>query len=184
MATILLLDDESNVLHSLKRTLTKKNWEIHCFDNPFQALKAVEKGNFDLILSDFRMPEMDGVTFLEKTKNISPDIIRIILSGHADLDNVMDSINRAEIYRFLTKPCNPKELISTLQIGLKHRKLELENKELANLMRAQQSVLDKQKIALERLEKASPGITKLDLDDDGAIIMNVEEYLLNKKDYW
>lgn len=189
MVNILLLDDEPNVVSSLKRILKKEPWQITGHTDAETALEEIRsKSNtdeaFNVVVSDYRMPKMNGIDFLILVKQLSPDTVRIVLSGQADMKAMMDSINRAEIYRFLSKPINPEELIFTLRVSLKHYALVLENKKLANLMRQQNKIIDVQKNELERLEQESPGITNVDLDEHGSVILNVEEYLLHHSDPW
>ena len=189
MVNILLLDDEPNVVSSLKRILKKEPWQITGHTDAEAALEEIRlKSNtdegFDVVVSDYRMPKMNGIEFLILVKQSSPDTVRLVLSGQADMRAMMDSINRAEIYRFLSKPISPEELIFTLKASLKHHALVLENKKLANLMRQQNKIIDVQKTELERLENESPGITNVDLDEHGSVILNVEEYLLHHSDPW
>ena len=97
-----------------------------------------------------------------------PNTIRMILSGQADLEAAVRAINEGEVYRFLLKPCHPKELQMTILQGLQHKKLVAQSRKL--LMEHQ-----KTQNLLEELEKANPGITKIELDEDGAIMMEEEE---------
>ena len=175
MTRLLLLDDEAHVLSATQRILNKEQWQIDTFTDPHEALSQLAVSDYDVILADYRMHDMDGVSFLEFSKVKQPDAMRIILSGHADLDAVMDAINRAEIYRFIAKPCNPKELKAALKQAIKHRNLLLENKQLADSMREQRSKLSRQQRELVRLEKENPGITQIEFDDEGAIRLSEDE---------
>ena len=124
---------------------------------------------FDLVLSDYRMPVMDGVDFLTRLKATQPDTMRLILSGYSDLKALLQAINEAEIHRFISKPWNDYELKSTIALALAHRATRLENKRLADQVRAQQSQLED---LLGKLEAEAPGITKVCLDEDGAIVID------------
>jgi len=103
MKKILLVDDEQNVLNALQREL-KDLYEIKVFDNPVAALECCRKTQFDLVIADYKMPEMNGIEFLKQFGQIQPDASRVVLSGEADLDTLIRMINETHIYRFLAKP--------------------------------------------------------------------------------
>ncbi len=174
MTTIAIVDDEISILNALKRSLRRQGWEILCYSDPLLAITELSQRHFDLVLSDFRMPGMTGVELLQKLKEIRPDSIRIILSGQSDMGDVLDAINKAEVYRFILKPWNDDELTVTLHNALRYSELLIENKRLAEIVRAQRSKLDQQLIELKRLEKDSPGITRLNLDEEGMIDLSDE----------
>jgi DNA-binding NtrC family response regulator len=168
----MLIDDEENILSALKRVLRNKEWEIETYSNPVDALKRLQTSGFDLIISDYRMPEMDGVKFLTQAKEIHLDSIRIILSGYTDLESLMDGINKAEIYRFLCKPWQDYDLLTTINKALEHRDMLLENKMLANQVRQQKQELEKRKTALEVLQQQHPSLLEVNWSDDGSIILD------------
>jgi len=170
MYKIMLVDDEENILNSLKRTLNRcKDWEVEIFSSGAEALKTAQVSSFDLFISDFRMPQMNGVEFLSEAKNLQPNAVRIILSGYTDLEALMGAINEAEIFRFLNKPWDDNELILTIQQALKYKDMLTENLYLANQVREQQEQLSEKDKILAKLEEESPGITKVKWSDDGAI---------------
>ena len=172
MNRVMIVDDEPGVLNALKRSLRREGWVLMAYDDPEEALNVAAKEVISLVISDYRMPQMDGVTFLKEFKAIQPDSFRIILSGQADLAAVLSAINEAEIYRFVTKPWNDAELKVSIETALKHRDILLENQRLANLVRKQKIQLDYQKTELDRLETECPGITQVNWDSDGCIILN------------
>ncbi|WP_035056502.1 response regulator [Andreprevotia chitinilytica] len=177
MTRILLVDDEPNILSSLKRTLntrdefdgTSPGYEIHTFNEPRAALVASESQQFDLVISDYRMPDMDGVAFLTDFRYLQPDCIRIILSGQADLTALLRAINDVEIYRFLSKPWNDFELRSTVSGALRFRTLQLENQRMADELRQIRAQANRQEEELRRIEAESPGITQVNWGDDGSV---------------
>jgi len=176
MYEIMLLDDEENILKALKRTLSaNKNWSVEIFTNGEEALQRVMKKQFDLYLSDYRMPEIDGISFLTGVKKLQPDSIRLILSGYTDLDALMGAINQAEIFRFITKPWNDDVLINSIKQALTYRDTLLENKRLADTVRKQQSELDKQKVIFEEYKTKHPDLFKVEWSDDGSIIIDENE---------
>ncbi|NDV18577.1 response regulator [Pseudodesulfovibrio sp. JC047] len=102
---ILLVDDEPNVLSALRRQL-RDRYRVETATNPAEALDTIDKMDpFSVVVSDFRMPQMNGIEFLNEFKTISPDTTRLMLTGYADLDNAIKAVNDGNVFRFLTKPC-------------------------------------------------------------------------------
>ena len=154
MYKIMLIDDEENILKALKRTLNKyDNWEVETYNSGAAALKRAQTSTFDLFISDFRMPEMNGVEFLTEAKNLQPNAVRVILSGYTDLEALMGAINEAEIFRFINKPWNEHELILTIEQALKYKDMLTENLYLANQVREQREALSEKAKLLAKLEE-------------------------------
>jgi CheY-like chemotaxis protein len=127
---ILFVDDEPHVLDALERQL-RKQFEVTTAEGPLQGLQAIEKGGpFAVVVSDLRMPVMDGIQFLAKTKQACPDSIRIVLSGQGDFAAVIDAVNEGSIFRFLTKPCATDQLAKTLLAALEQYRLVQAEREL------------------------------------------------------
>ncbi len=173
-AKILLVDDESNVLRAISRLL--RDYQVTSFTNPEEALKVAKTTNFDLVISDFRMPGMDGITFLTQFMKLQPESIRMILTGYADLESAQLAINTAGVYRFINKPWNNVEVSNAVKSGLEHKHILLENKRLADQVREQQLQLSEQEKLLKALEQEEPGITKVNWTEDGAILIDEEDY--------
>jgi DNA-binding NtrC family response regulator len=115
---ILFVDDDPNILAAFKRQLRKK-FHIDTAKSPEEGLKAVrENGPYAVIISDLRMPGMDGNQFLYRVRDITPDSVRILLTGHADLQAAMNAINSGNIFRLLTKPCPSEVLLDALASGV------------------------------------------------------------------
>jgi len=149
---ILLVDDEEAVLKSLRRTLRNSDYKIYIFTEPQAALLEAEHRDYDLVISDYRMPRMDGVSFLRKLIVLQPEIRRIMLSGYSDMRAVMAAINEVGIYKFLTKPWKDAELRQIVADSLikdKHSALQSKPLKAANQMGA-----------LAELEMRYPGITE------------------------
>ncbi|HOQ49929.1 MAG TPA: response regulator, partial [Candidatus Kapabacteria bacterium] len=131
---ILFVDDEINVLHGYRRNL-RSLFDVHIANSGSEALKIIaEQGDFAVIISDYRMPEMDGIELLHKVKEISPDTIpdtiRIILTGFADMQIAIEAINEGNIFRFLTKPLPTDKLINSINDALEQYRLITTEKEL------------------------------------------------------
>ena len=124
--TILLVDDEINNLQLLRRTL-RHDYNILTASNGREALEIVEgKGDeIALIVSDQKMPEMEGTEFLKRVAGEYPDIVKILLTGHLDVDAIVDSINDCHLYQYIVKPFDPEELKMTIDAGI--RKFDLVN---------------------------------------------------------
>lgn len=121
MPHLLILDDEELILNALVRALKSEEYTLDKFTSPLQALDKLGKTNYDVILADYRMPEMDGITFLKKAKQHLPLAKRIILSGQADFNGLVNAINEAEIFRFIFKPWNDDELKAILMQATAHK---------------------------------------------------------------
>ncbi|MEO8016993.1 MAG: response regulator [Pseudomonadota bacterium] len=165
---LLLVDDEPNLTSALVRSLDRSQFEIFTADSAQQALMILAGNDIDVVVSDERMPGMTGSQLLTEVRKKWPNTIRMILSGQADLEAAVRAINEGEVYRFLLKPCHPKELQLTILQGLQHKKLVAQSRKLLQEHMKTMNLL-------EALEKDNPGITKVELDEDGAILMEDDE---------
>jgi two-component system probable response regulator PhcQ len=136
MYRILIVDDETNVLNALRREL-QETYQIETFSSPVEALERCKSEAFDLVIVDYKMPGMDGIQFLRQFDKLQPDAARVVLSGEADFDAVVGSINEMHIYRFIAKPWDKTELVVTLAQALAHNATLLENRRLAEICRKQ-----------------------------------------------
>ena len=112
--TLLLVDDEANVLASLRRLLRMHRFAVHVSSDPEQALAMLDEVQPDAVISDHRMPGMSGVQFLAQVRDRQPDVTRILLSGDADRQAVINAINAGAVYRYLDKPWDEQVLLATL----------------------------------------------------------------------
>ncbi len=177
MYRLMLVDDEENILRALRRTLTVNDgsayqFTVEIFTSPAAALQRADEIKFDLVLSDFRMPEMDGVQFLRQFRDKQPDAARLILSGYADLEGIIGAINEAQIFRFIPKPWHDADLRVTLTQALVYHALQTENRLLADRVRQQQGKLSRQEMELRRLEQENPGITRVNWGPNGEVLLN------------
>ncbi len=124
---ILFVDDEPQILETLK--LVFRGWNIKTTTSTKEALKLLQSETFGVIVSDQRMPEMTGVEFLKEAKALSPKSVRILLTGYSELDNVIESINSGEVYRFITKPWDNDKLKKTVETACKIAELDADLKE-------------------------------------------------------
>lgn len=118
---ILCVDDEPNMLSALKRQMRAK-YNIVTAESAQDALGILKNdGPFDVIISDFRMPQMDGAEFLTKAKEIDPTATRILLTGQASLEGLQSAVNNGQIYKILLKPCSAEDLRDAMSGAIKQR---------------------------------------------------------------
>jgi response regulator RpfG family c-di-GMP phosphodiesterase len=184
MPRILLIDDESGVLNALLRLLRLTpiavrgvEWRprVDVFTSPIEALKSAAECAYDLVVSDFRMPEMDGVAVLRRMRDLQPDCARVILSGYTDLNGLIGAINEARIDRFIAKPWNDFEFVSTLAQVLEIRALRMENESLADKFRFERGEISPLDLEMKRLEQQEPGITQVQWGPDGSVIIDMDQ---------
>lgn len=128
--TVLLVDDEPNVLASLKRALRKEPYRILTAKDGKDALQVIQESDVHVILTDLSMPEMDGLTLLMEIRKRHPDIIRLILSGSSDSETILNAINQGSVYRYLVKPWTEIELKIVLRQAVSLFCLHQEKKQL------------------------------------------------------
>ena len=181
MSRILIVDDEESILKALRRllymtpcTAGEKSFKLNVdiFSSPVDALEKAKHTAYDLVISDYRMPVMNGVQFLKAFREIQPDTVRLILSGYADLNGLIAAINEAGISRFISKPWNDYELVSTIGQALALRELTLENLRLADQARLANGTISAEEIERKRLEEVEPGITHVDWGPDGSVVLD------------
>ena len=149
--TVLCVDDEKNILHSIKRLLRKEGYSLLTASSGVEGLKILEENNVHLVLSDQRMPQMNGTEFLAKVKEKYPDVIRVILTGYTEVDSITESINKGNIYKFLLKPWNDQNLKLEIGKALEQYDLIQANKRLHEKVLAQNEELKRINENLEGL---------------------------------
>jgi len=133
---ILFVDDEEDILNSFKRQFRKKA-NISTATSGQEALDLMDsEGEFAVIVSDMRMPIMDGAEFLERAKKKSPNSIRILLTGQTDLNSAISAVNKGQIFRFLSKPCSQELLQDSLKSAIRqYRLINIEKDLLQNTVK-------------------------------------------------
>lgn len=127
---VLFVDDEPNVLDGIRRQL-RKNFSVETALGPVEGLRAInKKGPFAVVVSDIRMPLIDGIKFLTRVREIAPESVRMVLTGNADIDNAIKAVNSGHVFRFMTKPCPAEVLIEVLQAGIEQYRLIRSEKEI------------------------------------------------------
>jgi DNA-binding NtrC family response regulator len=166
MSRILLVDDEPNMLSALQRALRQSKAlagaQIETFTNPFDALNRICVCEFDLVVSDFMMPEMTGGDFLQALKDVAPTTVRIMLTASTDFKTAMTAINEAHVFRFISKPWQQSELEQNILQGLEERQRLLAEAGKTPSTADQEA---------QRLEDEEPGLLHVKRTDDGSIIL-------------
>ncbi|MBU2481394.1 MAG: response regulator [Proteobacteria bacterium] len=141
--TVLIVDDEESIGRALGRLMKSIDVKYVYMDSGPAALEWIKKAEkpFSLILSDQRMPQMDGSVFLEKAKELTPFSIRFLITGYADVDAVTDAVNKGSIHRYINKPWDNKVLAETVKAGLEQHALIMENNRLFALAKEQNTKL-------------------------------------------
>ncbi len=163
LPTILVIDDEVRSLETLERILND-DFDVKTASNIEVGRSILENEWVQVVLCDQRMPDMSGVDFLKEVRQQWPDVIRMIISGYTDAEDIIDSINGAGIYQYITKPWQPENLILTLQNAVRLFQLQRENELLAIELKAspQQVEIDlnKKRALLREQHQYSDGIVR------------------------
>lgn len=177
MRRLLLVDDESGVLHALKRLLQRvlaaDEAVVEIFTDPEAALQRACETEFDVVVSDYRMPSMDGVSFLRCFQGIQPDATRLLLSAATDFDALVTAINEIGLFRYLPKPWNDDDLVAVLRAAWLARDRRLEERRLAERERRNEALPGAAEEAeRQRLEAEEPGITQVKWGPDGSVLLD------------
>jgi len=122
--TLLIVDDEEMVLTSLRSFLNlETDYNVKTFISAKEAIEYVKNNEIDLVISDYLMPEMDGLSFLNTIKDLKPEVPRIILTGYADKENAIKAINDVGLYQYIEKPWDNDDMLIILRNGLERNKL-------------------------------------------------------------
>ncbi|MBC8433168.1 MAG: response regulator [Desulfobacterales bacterium] len=142
--TIMAVDDEASILKAIQRLLRKENYQVLTASSAMEGIELLkkEKKPVSLIISDQRMPVMNGSQFLKKSKEIFPDAIRFLLTGYSDLNAIIAAVNEGGVHRYLTKPWNDEDLMLQVRQSLQQYELVLENRSLLLLTKKQNQELN------------------------------------------
>lgn len=127
---VLFVDDEELIRITFERTLAGEAFEVTTAESAEKGLEALAEGSFGVVLADFHMPGMSGIEFLDAVKERSPDTVRILVSGRGDFKTAIKVINEVGLFKFIVKPWNHAELISTIERATEHFELTLKNRAL------------------------------------------------------
>ncbi len=123
MPQIMLVDDEVNVLNSFRRTLGSR-YDIVFAQGAAEALAELcQNPDLAVVITDMRMPGMDGITFIDQARRIAPQAVYLMLTGNSDLETAVDAVNRGQVFRYLNKPCPPEVMQPALDAALRQHEL-------------------------------------------------------------
>jgi DNA-binding NtrC family response regulator len=137
---ILVVDDEQSIVNAIRRELStpplgRHRYQIEGFTDPKAALERARETEFEVVITDYRMPEMNGLEFLKALHDIQPDCARVVLSGQTDMSALVNMINQTHIYRFVPKPWSSYFLKSTISQAVDFRATQRDNRRMAKLLR-------------------------------------------------
>lgn len=164
---IVHVDDEPSILSALRRCLTRVcagrgvNIHVRSFTSAGAALGTLLTEPVDVVISDYRMPEMDGVELLRRVRELQPYTGRILLSGSTEYSFLLMAVNQAAVTRVLVKPWVEEELFDAIRQSVAVRRLQLENADLADQVRVQRGLLSQQDATLRRIASLHPEITEV-----------------------
>ncbi|WP_394782038.1 response regulator [Undibacterium sp.] len=176
MRRILLVDDEQNILHALHRSLRpiakKLDIELEMFTDPQAAIQRLSEESFDVVLSDYHMPRLNGVDFLRITREIQPETVRMMLSASADFSTIMGAVNDAEVFKYIVKPWTTFELEQVVQLSFERHDQLVEERKLADEQRAKRDQTTAAEKEARQLENLEPGITKVNWGPGGSVLLD------------
>ena len=150
---ILFVDDEEPILRALRRLMRRHDYDCWFASSGQEGLEIMEREAIDLVISDMRMPEMDGATFLAEVRRRWPFSVRFLMTGYADMSATIDALNMGGINRYVSKPWDDDALIEAIEQGLRIRKLERQKKRLIDQTREQNRELQQLNEELEQRVK-------------------------------
>ena len=168
--TILCVDDEPNILSALRRLFRPHGYRMLTADSGAAGLAVLESEPVDLVISDMRMPQMDGAQFLARVRQRWPGTVRLLLTGYADIQSILDAINQGEIYRYVTKPWDENDIVLVVRHALERRALEQDKLRLEALTAEQNAQLTVLNASLE--QKVAVRTQQLRLSHDELLAAN------------
>jgi DNA-binding NtrC family response regulator len=155
---ILIVDDEPDILKTLENALLLEDYQVSCASGGRAALEIFRKDSFDLVITDMRMPDMDGIQVIEQVKAVNPDVEAIVLTGYAALDNAVAALRDKGAFDYLKKPLEDIDaFFLTVKKALEKRRLTLENQALVRRLKRKKRNSSKERNP-EGERKEVPGI--------------------------
>ncbi|RZI78779.1 MAG: response regulator [Rubrivivax sp.] len=174
MNQMMLVDDEPHVLSALKRVVRTHfgaTVKLETFTDPSQALMRVREKAFDVVVSDYRMPQMTGTAFLAGVRDCQPQAVRMILSASTEVEVVMKAVNELEVFRYLSKPWQEDDLVQQLQAALARATEGAKERALADMARVSMGEMSPAERERRLLEEQEPGLTHVEWGPQGEVIM-------------
>jgi two-component system probable response regulator PhcQ len=161
--TILVVDHEESFIEYIQRMMSDENYNLITVASGQEGLDVLEKQQVSMVISEYEIPLMNGLEFLEKVRIIYPNILTVMVTDRADIDLAIKAINEAGVYKFLLKPWDNIDFKSTIKKTLESLQVIKERDELIRKVKTHE-------VTLKDLEKRYPGITKVERDEDGYIL--------------
>jgi len=161
--SILVVDDEELFIEYIKSMLSGESYNVITASSGKQGLEILKKQSVNMVISEYKIPLMNGLEFLEKVRIIYPDILTVLVTDQADINLALKAINEAGVYKFLLKPWDNIDFKNTIKKTLESLQVIKERDELIRKVKTHEATLND-------LEKRYPGITKVEKDEDGYIL--------------
>jgi DNA-binding NtrC family response regulator len=162
---VLCVDDDPDIVTSVARFLRLDGYEVVTSTSPAQALAILGARAVAVMVSDYEMPEMNGIELAVKARRLQPETVRVMLTGRGTLDTAVEGINVGEVFRFLSKPFDPVSLRREVAAAVAH------HYEVSASEREKTTIVRRQRLT-SALEADYPGITDVPRDDDGAYLLD------------
>ncbi len=175
MPSLLIVDDEKYILKALQRELRDSDWDVTACSDPYEGMKLLASQEFDVVMSDYRMPGLSGVHLLAEALRLQPTAVRIMLSGYTDAPAMLQAVNNAELFRYLLKPWDPRELREVLFAALRRCKELRVSRVLIAEKKREQDEMRRREEAKQQLEALEPGLTEVEFSPNGTICLSVKE---------
>jgi DNA-binding NtrC family response regulator len=166
---VLVVDDDPNIISSLSRLAKGENFKIVGACSGEEGLEILLAGFYDVIIADEQMPGMKGSDFILRVRDLYPGIVKIMLTGNADLDLAVKLINQGDIYRLFSKPCNSKELLLAIRQALQYRDLLQKSYTLLQIVRHQSKILSSIQNDDDGIEKEKVFVLEPSREETGKI---------------
>ncbi len=174
--SVLVVDDDEKVLTTLQLLLGEEPFEVTIARNGDEGLKVLEKQEVDLVLSDQLMPDMTGDEFFSQVRELYPSTIRVMLTGQASYQEAILAINKAGVYRYLTKPWDNDELLDAIRMGLEHKRSKDDLKNALEELQEKNTDLMKSNVRIKELQEFNENVFKN--VQSGLIVMDVDGKVL------
>ena len=161
--TILVVDHEESFIEYIQRMMSDENYNVISASSGQEGLDLLEKQKVSMVISEYKIPLMNGLEFLEKVRIIYPDILTIMVTDHADIELVIKAVNEAGVYKFLLKSWDDIDFKNTITKTLESLQVIKERDVLIRKVKTHEATL-------KDLENRYPGITKVEKDEDGYIL--------------
>jgi two-component system, probable response regulator PhcQ len=175
MSNVLIVDDEPHVAAALQRALRQRfgsRLRVRACSDPLAAMDSARQQAWDVVISDLRMPHMDGITFLKRFAALQPHAVRLMLTAATDFETAQRAVNDVGVFRYLCKPWLDDELAEHVEAALAHSLAMQRQRAESESWQAQSGKPANQEEERQRLESLEPGITHVNWGPNGEVLMS------------